>query len=60
LKEQAQLLLAIAAIFSAASAALWLVMLPDDPKVALGNSAAAAVLASIVLLGKIRRDQGQR
>jgi peptidoglycan/LPS O-acetylase OafA/YrhL len=58
--ERPQLLLAIAAIVVSAAAAVWLVSLPNDPKLALGDSAAAALIATIILLAKVRRDHWQK
>ena len=55
--DRIQSLLVIVAIVVAVAAAVWLVQLPDDPTVALGNSAAAAGMASIVLYGKVQRDR---
>jgi hypothetical protein len=39
---------------------VWVALVPDEPEVALSDSAAAALFASVVLLGKIRRDHWQK
>ncbi|AWN39975.1 hypothetical protein [Methylobacterium durans] len=56
MKEQTHLLLAGAAIIVLATLGVLLVLQPDDPKVALGDTAAAALFASIIVLAKVRRD----
>jgi hypothetical protein len=60
MKGHAQNLAILAAIVIAATAVVWVVAVPDEPDIALGDSAAAALFASIVLLGKIRRDHWQK
>ncbi|GJE46224.1 hypothetical protein [Methylobacterium soli] len=60
MNQRTQMLIAGAAIIVLATAAVLLALEPDDPKVALGDTAAAALFASIIVLGKIRRDQWQR
>ncbi|WP_191970883.1 hypothetical protein [Methylobacterium soli] len=46
-------------IIALATAAVLLMLEPDDPEVALGDTAAAP-FASIIVLGKIRWDQWQQ
>ncbi|KAB1075473.1 hypothetical protein [Methylobacterium planeticum] len=60
MKQRTQLLLGLAAIVIAATAMVWVVLVPDEPEIALSDTAAAALFASIVLLGKIRRDHWQK
>jgi 3-deoxy-D-arabino-heptulosonate 7-phosphate (DAHP) synthase len=60
MKERTQLLVALAAIVIAATAVVWVALVPDEPEVALSDSAAAALFASVVLLGKIRREHWQK
>lgn len=57
MNERHRLLIAAASIVGAAGVSAWLILLPDDPVVSLSNGATAATLASIVLLGKLRRDR---
>ncbi|GJE41844.1 hypothetical protein AEGHOMDF_1013 [Methylobacterium soli] len=58
--QRTQILIAGAVIVALATAAVLMVLNPDDPKVALGDTAAAALFASIIVLGKMRRDQWER
>ena len=60
MNQRTQIFTAGAVIIALATAAVLLVLEPEDPKVALGDTAAAALFASIIVLGKIRRDQWQR
>ncbi|WP_132256088.1 hypothetical protein [Methylobacterium segetis] len=54
--ERTLLALAGAGIIGLATIAVLLVVQPDDPRVAVGDTAAAALFASIIVLVKIRRD----
>ena len=60
LTDHTQFWLALAAIVLASTIVVWLVLVPDQPEVALGDSLAAALFASIVLLGKSRHDRWQK
>jgi hypothetical protein len=60
MKERNRLLVALVAIVVTATALVWVVLVPDEPEIAMSDSAAAALFASIVLLGKIRRDHWQK
>ena len=60
MNQRTQMLIAGAVVIALATTAVLMVLEPDDPKVALGDTAAAALFASIIVLAKIRRDQWQR
>ncbi|KAB1071521.1 hypothetical protein [Methylobacterium planeticum] len=60
MNQRTQMLIAGGVIIALTAAALLLTLEPEDPKVALGDTAAAAVFASIIVLGKIRRDRWER
>ena len=60
MNERHQLLIEITSLVGAAALGAWLILLPGDPAIALQNGATAAALASIIVLGKLRRDREQK
>ncbi|AWN42872.1 hypothetical protein [Methylobacterium durans] len=58
-KEQIRLLAVAAAIVVVATALAWFIAMSDRPDMAVQDSADAAMVASMALLGKARR-QGKR
>ncbi|GEP07827.1 hypothetical protein [Methylobacterium oxalidis] len=56
-REQVRLLAAAAAIVVVATALAWFFVLPDRPDMAVQDSAAAAMVASMALLGKAKRHR---